>query len=102
MIWLKPWGSVDDLGPTYRTHFEAELRRELSPGHPLYGCPVAAVGKRGDTDDVLFQLLDGSGRVASVHLTYGRRPESPPWPHCTVFASLEAWAAEEMEADHSG
>ena len=49
----------------------------------------------------VLPAIDGSGRVVSVHLTYGNRPETPPWPHYTVFADLEGWAAEEMAANHN-
>jgi len=47
-----------------------ELGRELTPGHPMYGLPVAAVARSTAQDDVLFELLDGSGRYAEVHLTW--------------------------------
>jgi hypothetical protein len=71
--------------------FEAELRREVKPGHPLFGLPVAAVGRRYDQDDVLFELLDGSGRVAQVHLTWAGERERPPWPGTALFDSFAAW-----------
>ena len=100
MEWLEPWCNVDDFGPEFAAFFEAELRRELSDGHPLFGRPVAAIGKRDGTDDVLFRLLDGTGRVAVVHLTFSNRPESPPWPGCRIFPSLEIWASDCMRADH--
>jgi hypothetical protein len=58
--------------------FEAELRLELKPGHPLYGLPLSTIGRRYDQDDVLFQVLDGSGRVAEVHLTWAGDCEKPP------------------------
>ena len=101
-----PWGGSNrgagsrTSAPNPPAFFEAELRRELGPGNPLFGRPVAAVGKRDGSDDVLFRLLDGTGRVAVVHLTSGKRPESPPWPGCTIFSGLEAWAAEVMRPDH--
>jgi hypothetical protein len=70
----------------------AELARELTAGHPLYGLSAAAVARRIAQDDVLFELLDGSGRVAEVHLTWAAN-ERPPWPHATVFESRDAWIA---------
>src|SRR4051812_8678759 len=101
MHWLHPWHAVEDLGPRFAATFEQVLAREVAPGHPLYGIPVQAIGKRDASDDVLFRLLDGSGRVAQVHLTWTRSPpESPPWPSSAVFAELAAWAEQSMRPDH--
>lgn len=101
MRWLHPWHAVADLGPEFAAMFEEVLRREVAPGHPLHGVPAEAVGKRDPSDDVLFRLLDGSGRVAVVHLTWTRSPpERPPWPGTLLFDSAEAWAEEYMRPDH--
>lgn len=101
MLWLDPWCDVADLGPEFAATFERVLAREVAPGHPLYGVPVAAVGKRYGTDDVLFRLLDGSGRVAVVHLTWTRSPpERPPWPATGVYADEAEFVAERMRPDH--
>jgi hypothetical protein len=59
---------------------------------------VKAIACRRDQDEVLFQLLDGSGRVAVVHLTYAGRGTSQ-WPRATLFANMEAWRAEQMLPD---
>jgi len=98
--WLSPWYSIADNAAQVQA-MEAELRRELGRGHPLFGVPVRAVARREDRDDVLFTLEDGTGRVAVVHLTWTYSPpERPPWPSTMVFASWEEWAAEGMRADH--
>ena len=101
MQWLDPWCDIAELGPDFAATFERVLAREVAPGHPLHGVPVAAIGKHGGCDDVLFRLLDGSGRVAVVHLTWTQSPpERPPWPAAELFASGEAFAAERMRPDH--
>ncbi len=101
MDWLEPWCDVADLGPDFAATFERVLAREVAPGHPLHSIPVAAVGKRDGTDDVLFRLLDGSERVAAVHLTWTRSPpERPPWPATELFADFEAFARHQMRPDH--
>lgn len=100
MEWLEPWWHAPkspDLAA-----YERELAAELGRGHPLYGVPLTALGKHDGSDDVLFRLLDGSGRVAVVHLTWARHPEPPPWPGFELFPSLEAFAAERMRPDHEG
>lgn len=94
MQWPEPWFAVDEMGPDFGVTFEQVLRREVGPGHLLYGVPVQAISKSGANDDVLFRLLDGSGRVADVHLTWtGSFPERPPWPHTVLYDSIEVWAA---------
>ncbi len=101
MNWLEPWVDLAKWERDLVTTFERVLDRELAPGHVLYGVPVAAVGKRDGTDDVLFQLLDGSGRVAVVHLTWTHSPpERPPWPATEVYASFEEFTEQRMRPDH--
>ena len=89
MEWPHPFSRIEH--PEERLAFEAELRRELKPGNPLFGLPVAATGRRYDQDDVLFQLLDGTGRVAEVHLTWAGERERPPWPGTALFDSFAGW-----------
>lgn len=99
--WLEPWVPIEEYGPGAGPAMAGELTRELGPGHPLYRVPVEAIGRRGDRDDVLFRLLDGSGRVAVVHLTWTRSPpERYPWPATAFFPSVEAWVVDDMSADH--
>jgi hypothetical protein len=67
----------------------------------IFGIPAEAIGRQRGCDDVLFRLLDGSGRVAVVHLTWTcSPPEHPPWPETSVYPTLESWAATRMRADH--
>jgi hypothetical protein len=90
MEWPYPFSPIDDqpkVGPV----FEDELRRELKTGHVLFGLPVQAIGRRYDQDDVLFRLLDGSGRVAEVHLSYAGERERPPWPETALFDTFAQW-----------
>jgi hypothetical protein len=69
----------------------AELARERPVGHPLSGVSVAAVALGPEPDDVLFRILDGSGRLAVVHLTWRRGIESLPWPFTTLYDDEAAW-----------
>jgi hypothetical protein len=92
MIWPENWYEID---PVTAAAFEEELSRELSRGHPLHGLPLRAVGQGGNGDDILFEITDGSGRVAVAHLTWARREEPPPWPGSMIYESREAWALNE-------
>ena len=71
---------------------EAELQREVIPGHPLYDVDVRAFGRFGRRDDVAFELADGSFAVS--HLTWIGRPEqSPKYPWTELYptaAELQA------------
>ena len=64
-------------------HFISELRCEHPPGHILNGLPLRVIGT-GDCDNVLFELLDGTGRFAAVHLTYSVET-NPIWPDTKVY-----------------
>jgi len=89
----EPWYAPSDPGT-----LERELAAELSPEHVLAGVKVKVIARRQDQDDVLFELLDGSARVAVVHLTYAGRGNSQ-WPRATLFENLEAWRSERMLPD---
>lgn len=83
-----PWVTVS---PEAARSLEDELARELSLGHALYGMRVAAIARRTDRDDVLFELRDSPPKCAVVHLTY--QPESSPeWPIARIFESIDAWS----------
>ena len=92
MDYLDPWFAVNDSLLT------DELRRELPPAHILAGLVVAARARRQDRDDVLFEVLDGSGRLARVHLTH-QAESDPRGPLTTLFSTEAEWAAS-MAADH--
>jgi hypothetical protein len=91
---LIPWHSTKGS-----SRLDAQLARELPSGHALEGISVRAVAERQDCDDVLFQLNDGSGRVAVVHLTYSVNVDAR-WPETDFFPSLEAWETLRMQPDH--
>jgi hypothetical protein len=97
--WLDSWWHVAAERPDLAAGYEREMQAELGAGHPLFGVPVAAVGKHDGADDVLFRVLDGSGRVAVVHLTWARHPEPPPWPATEFFPGIEAFAEQRMSPD---
>jgi len=98
MEWLEPWGSVESADASYLRTFAEQLARETSRGHELYGVPVRLIA-RGNGDDALFEIEDGSGRVAEVHLVWQGR-QKPPWPISAVFASLDEWKVKRMIPEH--
>lgn len=99
MEWLEPWSPVEVFGERLAQGLLRQLLIELPPGHALYGVPVKVVA-RGNGDDVLFGLLDGSNRVADVHLTWSKTQERLPWPGADLYASLQDWSECVMEPEH--
>lgn len=99
MDWLALWRGTDAQTLDFHETFRTQLEREIASGHVLYGIPTRLIA-RGNGDDALFTLLDGSNRVALVHLTWSSGAQTPPWPATTLFASLEQWVAEVMEPEH--
>ena len=97
MRWVAPWQPIES--PAEADTLLAELRFELPPAHPLTGLPLSAIGRRSDSDDVLFAVEDGSGRVASVHLTWRAAREVPPWPASSLYDDLSTWAIAAQRAD---
>ncbi|XAH25411.1 hypothetical protein AAFF27_09515 [Xylophilus sp. GW821-FHT01B05] len=92
--WLEPWTSTAGADDGYLRTFAEQLARETSRGHELHQVPVKLIG-RGNGDDALFELQDGTGRVAQVHLVWQGR-QKPPWPGTAIFASLEDWRIKSM------
>jgi hypothetical protein len=93
--WLAPWVRC-------RPGLEAELAREVGPGHPLAGRRAVAVGRRLDTDDVLFFLPEGPAPLAVVHLSWtGRCETRPEWPWTELYTSIPDWVERRMRADHA-
>jgi hypothetical protein len=87
LTWPGPWHPVTGSD---RERLEAELRRELCPGHILYGLPVLAVGRRYDQDNGLYIVATQPPSLAVVHLTYSVETD-PAWPGCTRYDSIEEW-----------
>ncbi len=92
---LEPWVAVGSV----EQHLEAQLARELHAEHVLAGRVVRAVARRGDNDDVLFEV-EGKG-YAVVHLTWARqRVNDARLPRTRFFASLDEWVEHGMTPDH--
>jgi hypothetical protein len=103
MEWLDPWWSTAEQTENFHQTFAAQLRLELCEDDPTYGVPVKILG-RGNGDDALFQLLDGSGRVAFVHLHWSRLPGRTDDKFRTrshVYGSLEAFREQHMIPEHT-
>jgi hypothetical protein len=103
IVLLEPWSHVHD-----GKGLEAELARELPPGHRLFGRKVRAVARRVDRDDFLFVVepVDRSGPFraappewALVHLTWSKETD-PRWPSTEMYPSIEAWIEDCMKPDH--
>jgi hypothetical protein len=97
--WLEPWWSTEDQSDHFRETFLRQLRLELSPAHALFGLPARVIG-RGDGDDALFEILDGTGRVAVVHLVWSKAQQEPPWPGTSIYPSLQAFVDVRMRPEH--
>lgn len=99
MEWLEPWCSTEDADDNYRNAFSRQLQLEIAPDHAMFGLTSRLIG-RGQGDDALFEILDGTGRVAVVHLTWARTQERPPWPITSFYSSLLEWAELRMQLEH--
>jgi hypothetical protein len=99
MEWLVPWHPAID--GTSCDAMVRELRAELCEAHILFGIPVRQIGHRQDCDDALFEFLDGTNRVAVVHLTFAQHPEPDPiWPETRIFENINAFIRDEMIPTH--
>lgn len=72
-----PWALVT---AEKRPVLESELLAEVSREHPLFGARVIAIARCEGCDEVVFSVETDPARFVSVHLTWRRAPEPPPWP----------------------
>ena len=93
--WPEPWTPVK---ADVASRLEAELQRELPPGHVLAGVRVMAIAHRIDQDEVGFRLTDGPGAFAIVHLSY-QVERDPRWPDTDVFATASD-LNRQVQEDH--
>jgi hypothetical protein len=93
---LYPW--IDLKNPKL---FEEQLDKELISGHVLFGISVKAIARIDGDDDYLFSLLDGTNRVAVVHLSFGISV-SPEWPWTEMYPNYAEWESKRMLRDSSG
>ncbi|HWW27055.1 MAG TPA: hypothetical protein VNZ85_14285 [Caulobacter sp.] len=89
--WPSQWRGIADTDEAVLLN--DELYREMLFGHPLHRLAPAALARRDDRDDVLFLASDG--RVAQVHLAWAAR--EPDWPAVVFHATLDDWAAAQIE-----
>src|SRR6187200_3276792 len=93
---LEPWCCTDQLDVHFHETFLNELKTEVGPDHVMYDVPVRMIGRDGGSDDTLFEILDGSNRLALVHLTWAKGQERLPWPGTTIYPYFEAFTTERM------
>jgi len=88
---LEPWTQV-----TNARDLEAELARELVPGHRLHGRKDLRAFARNHEDDVVFV---GETLVAVVHLTWAKETRVDR-PEAEIHPSLDEWTVRRMVPDH--
>lgn len=86
VIWPRwtGYGETDEAAERRRRAVLDELRRELVPGHPLFGRITGIDAFHAASDDVLARLDDDT--LAVVHPTWSGRPE--PYENCPSFVML--------------
>jgi hypothetical protein len=99
MEWLEPWWSIASLPQDFGERIIQQLTLEVPSGHVMFGLPVKLIA-RGNGDDALFEILEGTSRIADVHMTWSKGTQRLPWPITTIYASLAEWAATDMITDH--
>ncbi len=75
--WSENWVGLAQ-GGAQADALEAELRRELGPGHVLFEQHLRPLARCAACDDVIFEV--GAVGYVIVHLTWSGRAEPAPWP----------------------
>jgi hypothetical protein len=99
MDFLEPWASTEGLDERFHATFLNQLKTEVGPGHPMFEKPAKLIA-RGNGDDCLFKLLDGTERVAVVHLTWAKHRERLPFPGTSIYESIQEWRTQCMLPEH--
>ena len=93
-----PWECISEFPAGNGEAMVREAKKEISAGHPLAGKQLETLARRGDCDDVLFELAKGP-EVAVVHLTWSSRREPRGFPDTQLFANLSEFMSIRMKAD---
>ncbi len=93
---LEPWRSTHKETENWLENFVNRLHAAIGPGHVLYGLPVRVIGHSSRLHNTLFEILDGSGRLAVVPLTREKAQDPPPKPDTTIYPNFEAFKTEKM------
>ncbi|MCB9420986.1 MAG: class I SAM-dependent methyltransferase [Ardenticatenaceae bacterium] len=95
---LEPWKPISNSEKARR--YDAELSKEVSSRHILYGINSQAIAYRVDNDDILFAVDVESHQYAVVHLTWSGQEEAAGFPHTTLYTDLNDWEDNCMKKDH--
>jgi hypothetical protein len=77
-----------------RHHLRAELRREIAPGHMLYGRSLLPIARHRERDDVLVRTIGTPNPLWIIHLTW-RAESTPERPHAQSFPDLTTFVCEQ-------
>ena len=97
---LGPWWATDgDSGP-WEQRFLDKLQSQIGPEHVLYGLPVRIVGSYGGSQELLFEILDGTGRLAVIGVTWEGFEHSFSLPDTTIYPNFEVFKTRRMIPEH--
>lgn len=83
------------LSKNEREAIEREAKREIREGHALFGSDMAAIARRDDNDDALFEVAGDRHGFAVVHLTWSSTEETnPTFPFTRWYDILSEWLAQ--------
>lgn len=91
----EPWRRLE--GNTARA-FEVEATSEIAAAHELHGLALTAIAKCEGCDSVVYRASDGTFAIA--HLSWTRKPETPPWPRSTRLGGLIAVESAMDQHEH--
>ncbi|MGX5858694.1 hypothetical protein ACWKW6_33890 [Dyadobacter jiangsuensis] len=94
--WLEPWEKISDDQAMF---IKAQLVKEITWSHPLFGLQLTPIGRSGANDDILVSLI--TGKLAVVHLTWGN-PGDHLWPSIVLYDSWEEFVEKKMLEDNFG
>ena len=93
---LEPWFSTHEETENWLEGFVNRLQAAVGPEHVLFGLPVRVIGHSSRLQNTLFEILDGTGRLAVVQLPRKDAPESPPSPRTAIYPNFEAFKTGKM------
>lgn len=86
------------LGGDTAGDVEDEAATEIAAGHQSHGLALTAVARCEGSDSVVLRASDGT--FAMIHLSWTRKPETPPWPRTTRLGGVIAVEAAMDQHEH--
>jgi len=98
---LSPWNATGGGNGSWERGWLNRLQSQIGLDHALYGLPLRIVGNYRGATALLFEVLDGTGRLAVIGVDKEKGDYSFSLPDTLMYPDFDAFKTQRMIADHA-